>query len=227
MQARSALAASVLISLAVHASFVWLQRSERIRLGHGGQVDSGAAVMSVRVITAAEPTRQFPESIASSPVDGPTTALVVRPAAAPDRATIELEPAHIDSALDVGSREPAAAVNQTVTTVSAGVEYVPRAMLSDVPEPIKPLSVHYPRNGPAEGTFTTVLALFINEEGEVVRVRTDGATLPLELDTAAREAFLSARWRPGRMEGRLVKSLIHVEVMFQSGNAVQTIRSVD
>lgn len=227
VQARSALAASVLISLAAHVSLVWLQRSERIRLGHGGRADSGAAVMSVRVIAAAEPAQQPSESIASLPVDVLTPASVLRSAAAPERTAIALEPAHLDSAREAGSRESTAPVNPTVTTVSAGVEYVPRAMLSDVPEPIKPLSVPYPRNGPAEGTFTTVLALFINEQGEVVRVRLDGAALPPELDTAAREAFRSARWRPGRMDGRLVKSLIRVEIMFQSGNAMQTIRSVD
>jgi hypothetical protein len=73
-----------------------------------------------------------------------------------------------------------------------------------------------------------VLALFIDESGTVRRVRLDGPLLPPALDTAARDAFLNARWQPGRVDGgRLVKSLIRVEVTFESGQATQTSRPLD
>jgi outer membrane biosynthesis protein TonB len=122
--------------------------------------------------------------------------------------------------------EVASAV-QVVTTTDGGIEYVPRALLSTVPQPTKPLAIPYPREGPAEGQYTTVLALFIDESGAVRRVRLDGPMLPPALDAAARNAFLNARWQPGQVDGRLVKSLIRVEVVFESGRAMQTSRPLD
>jgi hypothetical protein len=115
----------------------------------------------------------------------------------------------------------------TTTTTDGGVVYVPRALLSEVPEPTQPLYIPYPLDAPLGGPFTTVLALFIDESGTVRRVRLDGALLPPALDAAARDAFLNARWQPGRLDGRLVKSLIRVEVTFESGQATQTSRPLD
>jgi len=174
--------------------------------------------LSVRVVPAhvAAFSESAPTSAAISATTNPRSIARTPATVAPERTQPPAET----------SAEIATTV-QVTTTTDGGVEYVPRALLTEVPIPTRPLSIPYPRDGSAEGTFTTVLALFINEQGEVVRVRLDGAALPPELDTAAREAFRSARWRPGRMDGRLVKSLIRVEIMFQSGNAMQTIRSVD
>jgi hypothetical protein len=107
------------------------------------------------------------------------------------------------------------------------VEYVPRAMLTVVPEPTQPVSISYPRDGPAEGHFKALLALFIDEQGVVQRVRSDGAALPPALEAAARDTFLNARWKPGQMGGRVVGSLIQVEVIFESGYVTQTSRPLD
>ena len=50
-----------------------------------------------------------------------------------------------------------------------------------------------------------------------VRVDTSDAELPGPYITAARDAFLQARFAPGEIQGRAVKSLIHIEVSFHQG----------
>lgn len=217
---KPALLACVLISIAVHACLVLLSRGGSIRIGDAGPTHQPATVMSVRVVQAPAPLTAPALVLAKSdaPVATNRTAALpppVPPLAGPTTKPSVQPPAEIASAV------------QTVTTTDGGIEYVPRELLTTVPEPTKPLGIPYPITGPAEGRFTTVLALFIDESGAVRRVRLDGPLLPPALDAAARDAFLRARWQPGQVDGRLVKSLIRVEVVFESGHAMQASRPLD
>jgi hypothetical protein len=217
---KPALLACVLISIALHGCLVLLSRAGSVRIGDGGPTHGRAAVMSVRVVQAPAPLAAPPLVPASSEAPVATNRPTALRAPSPPVAERRTEPS-IQAPAEIASAV------QIVTTTDGGVEYVPRALLSTVPEPVKPLAIPYPSTGPSEGHFTTVLALFIDESGAVQRVRLDGPMLPPVLDAAAREAFLKARWQPGQVDGRLVKSLIRVEVVFESGRATQTSRPLD
>jgi len=95
-------------------------------------------------------------------------------------------------------------------------DYFPRAMLSLVPRPVEPVLIDYPPIDNDEGHYSSELILFIDERGQVARVKVDGDALPPALEAAARSAFLSARFHAGEVEGRAVKSRIRVEVVFDS-----------
>lgn len=107
--------------------------------------------------------------------------------------------------------------------------YLPRRLLSVVPRLLTPILVPYPEDlqealgasaplGPAEARL--VLTLYINELGVVDRAHIDkGRDLPAAFQTAAEQAFAAARFEPGEVEAGVVKSLIRVEVVFQSGSA--------
>lgn len=95
-------------------------------------------------------------------------------------------------------------------------EYLPRAMLTQGPQALGPVIIDFPLQVGQVGRFSTVLALFIDETGRVRRIRIDGTPLPEPFDAAARRGFESARFRPGQLHGQNVKSLIRIEVTFQS-----------
>ena len=68
------------------------------------------------------------------------------------------------------------------------------------------------------GRFRAVMTLFIDETGQVRRVRLEpdeGGTLPPVLEDSARQAFLSGRFEPGELGGRAVRSRLRVEVEFR------------
>jgi protein TonB len=211
---RPALALCLLLSLAAHVALLALSRGSSVRPGDGAASRRGSTLtVTVRVEPEATLARHVQEARPAAP-DAPDTnaaSLAPRPPKVP--------------ALTLSSEPVAASAADKVTAATmtdGGVEYLPRGLLSVVPIAEGPVAIPYPRDGPAQGRFTTVLALFIDEDGIVRRVRVDGPSLPPALDAAAREAFLAARWQPGQFEGRVVKSLIHVEVSFESGPAALT-----
>ncbi|BEP38039.1 hypothetical protein GmRootV59_50100 [Variovorax sp. V59] len=59
-----------------------------------------------------------------------------------------------------------------------------------------------------------ILSLFIDEQGRVQRVDAEEPTLPPAFEQVAREAFMAAKFSPGEVEGRAVKSRQRVEVVF-------------
>jgi hypothetical protein len=77
------------------------------------------------------------------------------------------------------------------------------------------VEIEYPQGAPA-GNFRAALLLFIDETGQVRRVRARGAGLPADLEAAARSAFYATRFAPGEIDGQAVKSLYPVEVSFSA-----------
>ncbi len=126
------------------------------------------------------------------------------------------------------AQEPAAALmppmpffSLVVPGIDSDDDYFPRALLTLAPSPIEPVLIDYPAIDRDPGHHSSELTLFIDETGRVARVRVDGAELPFELEMAARNAFVNARFRSGELNGRAVKSQIRIEVVFDSrtGNA--------
>lgn len=119
-----------------------------------------------------------------------------------------------DSMLD-DLRAQAQQVSDGLVTDGAN-EYLPRSMLSLGPQSQTPILIEFPVQVGQAGHFSTVLALFIDEAGVVRRIRVDGTALPAPFEDAARRGFMNARFRPGQLHGQVVKSLIHVEVVFDN-----------
>jgi protein TonB len=107
--------------------------------------------------------------------------------------------------------DSAAAVPQ-----SADVDYLPRSALTVAPRPLAAVLVDYPYfDGEAE-QYIGEFDLFIDDAGGVVRVANATPALPGILANAVRETFLAARFAPGEIDGRRVRSRMRIEVTFDS-----------
>ncbi|WP_431126427.1 hypothetical protein [Variovorax paradoxus] len=104
-----------------------------------------------------------------------------------------------------------------------GDDYVPRPLLSVPPVAREPLVFAPPPGEMIRGRHVGVLSLFIDEHGQVQRIMIDEANLPEVLEQAAREAFMSAQFAPGEIDGTAVKSLVRVEVIFDD-TPIQNVR---
>jgi hypothetical protein len=112
---------------------------------------------------------------------------------------------------------PQEAARTTAPSLQADTEeYIPRPRLSEVPIPTAPVMVPFPPEVNERVRHTAILALFIDETGLVRRVRIDGPALPKPFEDAARSSFLLAHFSPGKLQGREVKSLIRIEVVFDN-----------
>lgn len=94
--------------------------------------------------------------------------------------------------------------------------FLPRSSLTAVPYPQRPVLVPYPVFDSDEGHYLTELSLFIDEEGWVQRVDIARQDLPSPLTSAIRQTFMAARFEPGEVDGRPVRSQIRIEVSFES-----------
>lgn len=96
--------------------------------------------------------------------------------------------------------------------------YLARSLLSVAPSPLAPVVIDFPPFEGAATRYTGELTLFIDEDGTVVRVRSEDRLLPAALEEAARNAFMSVRFRPGERAGQgAVKSRTRFAVVFENG----------
>lgn len=95
-------------------------------------------------------------------------------------------------------------------------DYLPRSLLTIAPRPSSTVIVPFPEQIKTPGRYTTILALFIDENGVVRRVRVEGPPLPQPMEEAVTKTFLEAPFRPGERQGQAVKSLIRIEVVFDN-----------
>lgn len=94
--------------------------------------------------------------------------------------------------------------------------YVPRRWLTLGPKPLAPILLPFPAAYQERARYTVVLNLYIEADGRVGRIEFVGVPLPELLERTARNAFEHARFSPGQVKGRIVKSLIQVEVDFDA-----------
>lgn len=137
------------------------------------------------------------------------------PEAAEILSRAEVPAAPDDNSMLDDLRTQAQQVSEGLVTDGAN-EYLPRSMLTVGPQSQGAVLIEFPVQASQIGHFSTVLALFIDEAGVVRRIRVDGNALPAPFEEAARRGFLNARFRPGQLHGQVVKSLIHVEVVFDN-----------
>jgi hypothetical protein len=110
-----------------------------------------------------------------------------------------------------GAGKPVAARNSDFDT------YWARPYLSVAPSERTDVIVERPRLG---GISPVVLhlTLYIDETGKVRRVRNDTPGIQREYVDAATRAFSVAEFRPGEIGGQAVRSLLQMDVTFDSGS---------
>lgn len=94
-------------------------------------------------------------------------------------------------------------------------DYVPRPLLSVPPRPQSPVMLAWPDFEGAQTLYRGVLALYIDEDGVVQRVRAVEGDLTPELEAQACAVFLGTRFSPGQLDGSAVRSRLQVEVVFE------------
>lgn len=155
------------------------------------QVTPGRAV-AVRLVSApALAPEVAPEPAATSPAPQPS------PDNSPGETSTPTPAQDGDSTLDLNG-------------------YVPRRWLTVGPKPIAPILLPFPAGFQERARYTVVLNLYIEANGRVGRIEFVGVPLPELLERTARNAFKHARFTPGQVKGRIVKSLIQVEVDFDA-----------
>lgn len=128
----------------------------------------------------------------------------------------DVPPAPSTSTSPAPAPEPTAATAAVSPALAATPDvYHARRELSRTPKPLGPIDITFPPGVPTPGRHSAVLAIYIDEAGTVRKVQPVDAPLPDAFEEAARNAFLAARFRAGEREGRLVKSFIHIEVVFE------------
>ncbi|MEO8297445.1 MAG: energy transducer TonB [Burkholderiales bacterium] len=91
--------------------------------------------------------------------------------------------------------------------------YLPRQALDRSPAALAPVLLAYPEGAPP-GRYQARLTVFIDETGEVRRIRIDQGQLPAALASAATQAFMATRFSPGERQQRAVKARLSIEVEF-------------
>jgi hypothetical protein len=95
-------------------------------------------------------------------------------------------------------------------------QYRSAAELTTRPQPLSPIAVPYPKDMQQGGAWSALLAIFIDENGAVIRVNVLSAKLPLPFEDAAVKTFGSTRFHPGRIGEKPVKSRMVIEVFFEN-----------
>ncbi|MES2183632.1 MAG: hypothetical protein V4505_03705 [Pseudomonadota bacterium] len=139
------------------------------------------------------------------------------PTEAPAVAAVAAETPPAARPVDASARMPSMPVpeNSPSRDPAAQDGYLPPEKLTRRPQALSDVVIPAAENGaqiggPQVGVFT----LFIDTSGTVRRMVIDGPTLTPGLEALARQAFMAARFSPGEVAGRPVKSLLRIEVDF-------------
>lgn len=113
-----------------------------------------------------------------------------------------------------GAEAPASAF-----AFAAPPKYLPAEELDERPLIRTPVHPTFPADAPA-ASGRVVLQLLINEAGAVDKALAVQADPPGVFDAAAVDAFVSARFTPGRKDGNAVRSSLRIELQFGEGPAI-------
>lgn len=204
----------VILVIGLHAALL----SVPVSSARSDHVPGANGQMQVRLL-AGPPAQPAPATLPPADVGSMAAEEPAEPRAPTEAEPVPQQPATTESparAAPADVSPPAPAIGLVLPGGDRDADYFPRGLLSLVPSPLDPVMIDYPVIAKDSGHHVSELTLFIDETGRVVRVRVDGAALPAVLEDAARAAFTNARFRPGEAEGRMVKSQIRVEVVFDS-----------
>lgn len=94
--------------------------------------------------------------------------------------------------------------------------YLPRGELTVPPKILGPVDVRFPEDVAGMVHLDVKLTLFIDEEGRVQRIRIDSPGVHPSFERAVRETFATARFAPGELHQRPVRSQMRLEVSFDA-----------
>jgi len=202
---RARLGACLLAAIGLHAAA--LLQSRMPVAAHAG---SARNAVQVRLVSAeamstpaaavvAEPAKPLPR-----PAKTATRTLKDEPASPAERVTAAVP----TSAADLAP-PPAAGFERDA-------DYLPRSALTVPPRARDQVVIDYPFFDGALQRYVAEFDLFIDDSGGVVRVVGATPDLPAILADAVRQAFLAARFAPGELDGRPVRSRMRIEVTFDS-----------
>ncbi len=93
-----------------------------------------------------------------------------------------------------------------------GVAYLPAAQLTERPQPLQDIAPDWAEPGAIPPPLNGIL--LINEYGDVDRVLLDERGLTSAQQWILRERFLAARFVPGKLYGRPVRTALRIEIRF-------------
>jgi hypothetical protein len=202
-----ALRSCVALSVAMHVLLLsQLVQSPREATLAGAQQPS----LSGRLIATPSQPAAAPPVLVPSPTSAAPAPVRREIAARPERATRADPPPNSQAQSHASPEAP----TPSESTAPADDGYIPRPLLTQGPVALTTVLIESPASQAPSGRYMGVLSLFIDEEGRVREVRGEQPSLPPEMEEAARAAFLQARFKPGELDGRIVRSRLRVEVSF-------------
>lgn len=216
---RHALPACIALSLAAHLLLLTVRvpLAAPMQAAHVGSV----APLRVRVIPNAPDT----PSVTVPAADAPATIEVASESPVATHRPVSPstplpEPMHPEAATAATDAAPQVAPPgpQIVAPVDGADhdDYVPRPLLTVPPVALTPVLIVSPPGNTEIARRAGILSLFIDEDGRVQYITANDPALPPTFEQAARDAFMAARFTPGQINGRLVKSRVRVEVVFDN-----------
>lgn len=114
--------------------------------------------------------------------------------------------------------EPTPDPQAAASAAGAEAPYHPRGELTVPPRLLSSVNVAFPEEVKGIVALKVRIALFIDEQGAVQRIRIDTPDIHPSFERAVREAFADARFTPGQLEATAVRSQIRLEVEFSAAN---------
>jgi len=216
------IAICAVLSVAVHGLLLSLRlpvsslaQSRQSNMRHGVGLQGRLAPLPPSASRAAPPIAERQSSnteMYAQPVDTHRSSSLV----APQKYSLSEKLPAKPEALSESHVEPEPlAMSPLLRPGDFGDDYVPRPLLTVPPVVRTPVTFAAPDGEMIRGRHVGVLSIFIDEHGQVQRIEADdAASLPDALAQAAREAFMTAQFAPGEIDGRAVKSRVGVEVVF-------------
>lgn len=188
---------------------------------------AGAALVHIAVFMLphgqalqAAPTPPLLARVVPAPLGPPTHSAPTPSATTPELTRVVHTPSAVAAAAPVEPPPPTTpghdVLSVAVEPAADGLDYVPRGLLSVVPVPLDAIDVPFPESAGGWFEASVQLSVFIDEAGAVQKLRVDRSSGGPALESAAIDAFRQARFSPGQVDGQVVRSVIRVEVEFES-----------
>ena len=224
---RHALPLCVAVSLAAHLLLLTLRAPSEPPRQAAHAASGSPRELQVRLLPS-EPNARL--GIAAKADEGsvtPASSMAAKSSSPPrlepdSRSAPPPEPSSSEPTAQASASEPEAEFESNSPMIAAPTvaamdeDYVPRSLLSVPPVAQAPVIIDAPEDETDIGRHVGILSLFIDEEGRVRHIASNEPVLPPAFEQAAREAFMAARFSPGQLDGRSVKSRVRVEVVFET-----------
>jgi hypothetical protein len=137
-------------------------------------------------------------------------------ARSPDKAPIEPRESRSEAKRPGNGDAGIGPQSPNLASGSADPDYVPRGQLTASPRPATAVDIPFPPGVTGLVDLKVQVTLFIDAGGQVQRVRLDTPEVPVSFAQMIQQAFLSARFVPGEVQGLAVPTMMRLEAEFSS-----------